>query len=57
MLPATSAGAVFHTGIAKGKFHGVISATAPERLPQRQVKVDRDSDGSVLPCCRNPSPA
>ena len=26
--PATSAGAVFHTGIANGKFHGVIAPPA-----------------------------
>ena len=28
-LPATSAGADFHTGIAHGKFHGAISPTTP----------------------------
>src|SRR3954469_16131210 len=28
-LPATSAGAIFHAGIAIGKFQGVISATPP----------------------------
>ena len=29
VLPATSAGAAFHTGIAHGKFQGVISPTGP----------------------------
>ena len=28
-LPATSAGAIFQTGIATGKFHGVTQATTP----------------------------
>ena len=28
-LPATSAGADFHTGMAQGKFHGAISPTTP----------------------------
>ena len=29
MLPNASAGAAFQSGIATGKFHGVISATTP----------------------------
>ena len=29
VLPETSAGAIFQTGMATGKFHGVISATGP----------------------------
>ena len=29
VFPWMSAGAIFHTGIAIGKFHGVISATTP----------------------------
>ena len=29
VLPLTSAGAIFHTGIATGKFHGVMQATTP----------------------------
>ena len=29
VLPETSAGAIFHTGIAIGKFHGVMIATGP----------------------------
>ena len=28
-LPKASAGAIFHAGIASGKFHGVIAATTP----------------------------
>ena len=29
VLPATSAGAIFQTGIATGKFQGVTTATTP----------------------------
>ena len=29
VLPYASAGAVFHAGMAAGKFHGVISPTTP----------------------------
>src|ERR1051325_9487793 len=29
VLPATKAGAIFQTGIATGKFHGVTQATTP----------------------------
>ena len=29
VFPATSAGAIFHAGIAIGKFHGVMHATTP----------------------------
>ena len=35
VLPATSAGADFQTGIAHGKFHGVIEADDAERLANR----------------------
>jgi hypothetical protein len=29
VLPATRAGAIFHTGMATGKFQGVMQATTP----------------------------
>ena len=29
VFPQTRAGAIFHTGIATGKFHGVIAPTTP----------------------------
>ena len=29
VLPLTSAGAIFQTGMATGKFHGVMQATTP----------------------------
>ena len=49
MLPVTSAGALFHAGIAKGKFHGVIRATTPSGCRRVKVNVCLDSEGSVLP--------
>ena len=55
--PATSAGAVFQTGMAKGKFHGVMSATGPTGWRKVIVSVERASLGSVLPWVRKPSPA
>ena len=55
--PATSAGAVFQTGMANGKFHGVINATGPTGWRSVRQSVLRISDGSVLPCWRKPSPA
>ena len=54
--PATSAGAVFHIGMAKGKFHGVISATGPRGWRKVKQRVLRISEGTVLPCWRKPSP-
>ena len=54
--PATSAGAVFQTGIAKGKFHGVMSVTGPTGCRSVSVSDCRVSLGSVLPWVRKPSP-
>jgi hypothetical protein len=45
VLPATSAGASFHAGIALGKFHGVISATTPSGLRSVKQKTFSRSDG------------
>ena len=55
--PATSAGAVFQVGIAKGKFQGVIKATGPTGCRSVKLSVLRDSEGMVLPWMRKPSPA
>ena len=48
--PATRAGAVFHIGMANGKFQGVISATGPTGWRSVRQSVLRISEGSVLPC-------
>ncbi len=38
MLPNASAGAAFHSGIATGKFHGVMSATTPSGRRERELQ-------------------
>ncbi len=38
MLPNASAGAAFQSGMASGKFHGVISPTGPERITERELQ-------------------
>jgi hypothetical protein len=45
VLPATSAGASFHAGIALGKFQGVISATTPSGLRIVKAKTFSRSEG------------
>ena len=42
-LPKASAGAIFHAGIASGKFHGVIARDDAERLA-RDLDVDAGPD-------------
>ena len=41
VLPYASAGAAFHSGIANGKFHGVISPATPRgrRLDSSSVRM------------------
>ena len=39
VLPQTSAGAIFHDGIAIGKFHGVITPTTPIGMRTRHVEL------------------
>ena len=48
MLPWMRAGASFHTGIAIGKFHGVISATTPTRATHRVEALQRRRRGVHL---------
>ena len=45
VLPATSAGASFHAGIAAGKFHGVMRPTTPSGLRRVKQKTFSRSDG------------
>ena len=42
-LPKASAGAIFHAGIASGKFHGVMQADDAERLA-RDLDLDPGAD-------------
>src|SRR5215204_1828751 len=56
-LPATSAGAIFQTGIATGKFHGVTHATTPSGCLIVYAKFNGNSEGVVSPFMRRDSPA
>src|SRR5881392_183580 len=57
VLPATSAGAIFQTGIATGKFHGVTHATTPSGCLIVYAKLFGSSDAIVSPFCLRPSAA
>ena len=57
VLPQTSAGAIFHEGIAIGKFHGVITPITPIGIRTLMLNLSRSSDGVVWPNSRRPSPA
>ena len=56
-LPYASAGAIFHAGIASGKFHGVIMPTTP--TGSRVISTVRPgrTDGTSSPFARSASPA
>ena len=57
VLPATSAGANFHAGIALGKFQGLICATTPSGLRTAYINTRSRSEGTWIPGIREPSPA
>ena len=57
VLPQTSAGMIFHDGIAIGKFHGVMIAETPTGWRIDIANLSRSSDGTVCPYWRRPSPA
>ncbi len=57
VLPQTSAGMIFHDGIAIGKFHGVMTAQTPSGCRIDMANLSRSSDGTVCPYWRRPSPA
>src|SRR5829696_7909651 len=57
VLPATRAGAIFQTGIATGKFHGVTHATTPSGCLIVYAKFKGNSEGIVSPFIRRDSPA
>ena len=56
VLPQTSAGMIFHDGIAIGKFHGVIRPQTPSGWRTDIANLSRSSDGTVCPDRRRPSP-
>ena len=47
VLPHTIAGAIFHDGIAIGKFQGVITPTTPIGARTLMLNLSRSSDGVV----------
>ena len=57
VFPQTSAGMIFHDGMAMGKFHGVIIAQTPSGCRTDMANLLRNSDGVVCPNSRRPSPA
>ncbi len=56
VFPQTSAGRIFHEGIAIGKFHGVITPTTPIGWRTLMLNLSGSSDGVVWPNRRRPSP-
>ena len=57
VLPQTSAGAIFHDGIAIGKFQGVMTEQMPIGWRTDIANLSRSSEGTVWPYSRRPSPA
>src|ERR1044072_9727037 len=57
VFPATSAGAIFQTGIATGKFQGVTQATTPSGCLIVYAKFSGNSEGIVSPVIRRDSAA
>ncbi len=53
----TSAGIIFHDGIAIGKFHGVIIPHTPIDCRTLIANLFGNSEGVVCPNSRRPSPA
>ncbi len=53
-LPASSAGNVFHDGIATGKFHGVIIPTTPTGWRVVNAILFGISHGTVSPHAARP---
>ena len=52
VLPKASAGALFHAGIAIGKFHGVISPKTPSGSRYVSTATPGRVESTVTPCRR-----
>src|SRR5450830_1384051 len=57
VFPNAIAGAAFQSGIATGKFHGVMSATAPSGDRSVNCRAPGTWLGITSPTCRTASPA
>src|ERR671912_1683576 len=55
VLPEIRAGAIFHEGIASGKFHGVMRATTPRGSLMELWVTPGRAEGGVMPGIRQPS--
>src|SRR5262249_3968972 len=57
VFPQTSAGTIFQDGIAIGKFQGVMTPQTPSGWRTDIANLSRNSEGTVWPYMRRPSPA
>ena len=57
VLPNASAGAAFQSGMATGKFHGVISAQTPSGSRSVNWRAPAAWAGTTSPTARTASPA
>src|ERR671912_1105979 len=55
VLPQIRAGAIFHEGIASGKFHGVMRATTPKGSLMELWLTPGRAEGGAMPGIRQPS--
>ena len=55
VFPHSSAGKIFHVGIAIGKFHGVTTPATPIGTRIAMLNLFGSSDGTVWPNSRRPS--
>jgi len=55
VLPEIRAGAIFHEGIASGKFHGVMRATTPKGSLMELWVTPGRAEGGAMPGMRQPS--
>src|ERR671911_3143141 len=55
VLPQIRAGAIFHDGIARGKFHGVIRPTTPRGSLMEVWVTPGRAEGGAMPGMRQPS--
>ena len=57
VFPAIRAGMIFQVGMATGKFQGVMAPTTPTGARIDMANFCGNSEGTVWPASRRPSPA
>src|SRR5215210_7665885 len=55
VLPQIRAGAIFHVGMASGKFHGVMRPTTPRGSLMELWLTPGRAEGGLMPSRRQPS--